>query len=104
MSEMERNPEVPASTQDDALFIPAVMREQILGAPPDAKGVLTSLRRHERSPRSTPNSRGTLSLPIQLYTTHKILPCTLEEANLRCSVSKGSPPSLWEPERVLDMI
>ena len=47
MSEMERNPEVPASTQDDALFIPAVMREQILGAPPDAKGVLTSLRRCE---------------------------------------------------------
>ena len=46
-SEMERNPEVPISTQDEALFIPAAMCEQSQGAPPNAKGDLTSLRRHE---------------------------------------------------------
>ena len=48
MSEMERNPEVPASTRDDALFIPAAMHEEILGAPPKAKGDLASLRRYEQ--------------------------------------------------------
>jgi len=50
MSEMESNPEVPASTRDDALFIPLEKREETPGAPPNAKGDLTSLRRHKRVP------------------------------------------------------
>ena len=65
-SEMERSPEVPASTQDEALFILSVMSEESLGAPRNAKGDLTSLRRHERSPRLTRNSRGILVFLPQL--------------------------------------
>ena len=88
---MERNLEVPTSTRDEALFIPAVMREESRGAPRNDKGDLTSLRRQERSPRSTRKSRGTLRFPPQLKANYEILPCTLEEALLRCSVSKESP-------------
>ena len=47
-SEMERNPEVPASTGDEALFIPAAMLKESRGAPCNAQGHLTSMRRHER--------------------------------------------------------
>ena len=42
------NPEVPASTRDDVLFIRAGMYEESRGAPYNDKGDLTSLRRHER--------------------------------------------------------
>ena len=48
---MERNTEVPASTQDEDLFIPAAMCEESRGAPRNAKGDLTSLRRQERVPQ-----------------------------------------------------
>ena len=58
-SEMERKPEIPASNRDESLFIPAAMHEESRGAPRSDKGDLTSLRRHERSPRSKRNSRGT---------------------------------------------
>ena len=92
---MERNPEVPTSTRDEALFIPAAMHEESRGAPRNAKGDLTSLRRHERSPRSTRNSGGTLSIPPQLHTIYEIIPCTLEEALLCCSVSKEIPRFPW---------
>ena len=51
MSEMERNPEVPASTRDEALFIPEAMREESQNDPRNAKGDLTSLRRHEQVPQ-----------------------------------------------------
>jgi len=40
--EMERNPEVPTSTRDEALIIPAVIHEESRGAPCKAKGDLTS--------------------------------------------------------------
>ena len=90
-SEMERNTEVPASTRDEALFIPVAIREESRGAPPKAKGDLTSLRRHEQSLRLTHNLRGTLSFPPQLHANYEILPFTLEEALLCCSVSKESP-------------
>ena len=94
-SEMERKPEVPASTRDEALFIRAAMREESQGAPRNDKGDLTSLRRHERSPRVTRNSRGTLRFPPQLKANYEILPCTLEEALLCCSVSKGRQRFPW---------
>ena len=42
------DPEVPASTRDDVLFIHAGMYEESRGAPYNDKGDLTSLRRHER--------------------------------------------------------
>ena len=51
MSEMERNPEVPTSTRDEALFSPAVMCEKFQGAPRHATEDLNSLRRHERVPQ-----------------------------------------------------
>ena len=51
MSEMERNPEVPTSTRDEALFIPAVKCEESRGAPQNVKGDLTSLRRYEWVPQ-----------------------------------------------------
>ena len=35
-SEMKRNPEVPASTRDEALVIPTVMRGESRGAPHNA--------------------------------------------------------------------
>ena len=50
MSEMERNPEVPASTRDEALFIRAALCEESRGVPHNAKGDLTSLKGHERVP------------------------------------------------------
>ena len=52
----------------------------------------------------TRNSRGTLSFGPQLHETHEIHPCMLEEALLCCSVSKESPRSLLELERVLDTL
>ena len=94
-SEMERKPEVLASTRDEALFIPAAMCEESRGAPQNNRGHLTTLKRHERSPMSTRNSRGTLHFPPQLKANDEILPCTLEEALLCCSVSKESPRFLW---------
>ena len=45
MSEMERNTEVPASTRGEALFKPAALCKESRGAPGNAKGDLTSLRR-----------------------------------------------------------
>ena len=101
---MERNTEVPASTRDEALFIPVAIREESRGAPPKAKGDLTSLRRHEQSLRLTHNLRGTLSFPPQLHANYEILPFTLEEALLCCSVSKKCPRSLLEIERVLETL
>ena len=92
---MERYPEVPTSTRDEALFILAVMQEESRGAPCNDKGALTSLRRHERSPKSTGSSSETLSFPRQLQANYKILPCTLEEALLLCSASKESPSFPW---------
>ena len=56
------------------------------------------------SPRFTRNSKGTLSFPPQLHTTHEILPCTLQDAVLRCSISKEIPRSLFELETVLDTL
>jgi hypothetical protein len=51
MSEMERNPEVPTSTRDEAGFIPAAMCKESLGDPLNPKGDLTFLRRNERVPQ-----------------------------------------------------
>ena len=56
------------------------------------------------SPRLTRNLRGTLSLPPQLHAHNEIVPCMLEKAFLCCSVSKESPCSLLELERVLDTL
>ena len=39
--EMERNPEIPASIRDEALFIAAAMLKESRGAPRNAKGDLT---------------------------------------------------------------
>ena len=47
------------------------------------------------SHRSTCNSRGTLNFPPQLHVNYEILPSMLEEALLRCSVSKESPYLPW---------
>ena len=80
--------EVPASTRDEALFIPVAIREESRGAPRNDKGDLTTLRRHERSPRATHNLRGTLGFPPKLKVNYEILPCMLEEGLLSCSVSK----------------
>ena len=101
---MERNPEASASTRDEVLFIPAAMCEKSQVAPHNTKGDLTSQRRHEWSPKSTHNSRGTLSFPPQLHENYEILPFTLEKALLRCSVSKECPCSLLEIKRVLDTL
>ena len=86
---------VPDSTRDEALFIPAVMHEESLGAPHNTKGDLTSMRRHQWSPRSTRNSIRTLSFGQQFQENYEILPCMPEEALLRCSVSKESPSFPW---------
>ena len=51
MSEMEMNPEVLASTRDEALFIPAATGEESQGAPRNSKADLTSLRKQERVPQ-----------------------------------------------------
>ena len=88
---MGRNTEVHALSPDEALFIPAAMREESRGGPHKAKGDLTSLRKQKRYPRSTGNSRGTLSIPPQLHANDEIHACTLKEALLCCSVSKESP-------------
>ena len=80
------------------------MHKESRGGPRNVKGDLTSLRKHERSPRSTGNSRGTLSFPPQLQANDKILACTLEEALLCCSVSKESPRSLLEFKSAFDTL
>ena len=43
MSEMERNPEVSASTRDEALLIPAETQEESRGPPSNSKADLISL-------------------------------------------------------------
>ena len=93
-SEMERNPELPTSTRDEGLFTPAAMNEEPRIAPRNAKD-LTSLRKHEQSPRSTCTSRGSLGFPPQLHANYEILPCMLEEALLHFSVSKEIPRFPW---------
>ena len=92
---MERKPEVPASTRDEALFIHAAMREESRGAPRNDKGDLAFVRRHERSPKSKRNSRGTLLFPPQLKANYEIIPFMLEEAILRCSLSKEREHLPW---------
>ena len=77
---MERNTEVAASSRDQALFIPAAMHEESQGGPHNTKEDLTSLRKHEWSPRLTGNSRGTLIFPPQLHANDEILACRLQEA------------------------
>ena len=64
---MEMNPEVPASTRDEALFIPAVMREESRGAPHNARRsdlpeetqavpqVNTQLQRNPQLPATIPH-------------------------------------------------
>ena len=104
MSEMERNPEVPASTRDEASFIPAGMPEVSQGASRNIKGDLTSLWRHERVPQVDTPFKWKPKLPANFHATQEIFLCTLEEAILRCIVSKESPRSLLELERVLDML
>ena len=64
--QVKKSPVLPASTLDEALVIPAVMREESRGAPHKNKEDLTSLRRHEQSPRSTRKSRRTLRFLPQL--------------------------------------
>ena len=51
MSEMEMNPEVLASTRDEALFIPAATGEESRSAPRNLKADLTSLRKQEWVPQ-----------------------------------------------------
>ena len=48
---MERIPEMPSSTQDEALFIPAVIGQESRSAPHNSKADLTSLRKHDRVPQ-----------------------------------------------------
>ena len=100
MSEMESNPEVPASTRDKALLIPAAMREESRGVPCNAKGDLTCLKRHQRVPQVDTKLERNSNFPAA--TPRK--PCMLDEALLCCSISKESPRSLLELERVLDTL
>ena len=51
MTEMEMNPEVHASTRDEALFILPATQEESRGAPCNSKADLTSLRKHEWVPQ-----------------------------------------------------
>ena len=95
---MERSTEVPTSSRDEALFILSVMHEESRGGARNAKEDLSSLRKHEQSPRSTNNSRRTLIFPPQLHANYEILACMREEALLRCNVSKESPRFPWNPK------
>ena len=104
MSEVERNLEVPASTRDEALSIPAALHEETRGAPHNAKGALTSLRRHERVPQDGTQLERNPELPATTPSKSRKFPCILEEALLRCNFSKESPRSLLELERVLETI
>ena len=79
------------------------MREESQGGPHNAKGDLNSLRKHEQSPRSTGNSKGTLSFPPQLHANDEIQACLLEEALLRCSVSKEIPRFPWNSKGSLTL-
>ena len=74
MSEMERNPEVPASTRDEALFIPEVMREESQNDPRNAKGDLTSLRRHEWFPQVNMQLERNSKLPATMPRTPRNSP------------------------------
>ena len=96
MSELERHPEVPASTRDEALC-PAPTGEESREAPRNSNGDLTFLRQHEWVPEvpvatreefqgSCRNSRNPDSPPF----------C--------CRVSREIPPSLLSLERVLDTL
>ena len=83
MLEMEKNPEVPTSTRDEATFIPVAMCEASRGAPHNAKGDLTSLRRHERVPQVT----------TQLEKNHEIPPSSRDEALLFLKSLESNPES-----------
>ena len=100
---MENNPEVPASTRDEALFIHAVMRDKFRGAPRNSKADLTSLRKHERVPQVPIQLERNPKLPSTTpKKNHEILPSTQDEALLHCSVSQEIPRSLLELERELE--
>ena len=102
---MERNTEVPISTRDEALFIPEAMHEESRGGPRNAKGDLTSLRRHERVPQVPIQLERNPKLPSTTpKKNHEILPSTQDEALLHCSVSQEIPCSLLELRRELDTL
>ena len=107
MSEMESNPEVPASTRDKALLIPAAMREESRGVPCNAKGDLTCLKRHQRVPQVDTTLERNSNFPAA--TPRK--PCMLDEALFipavmreeSCSVphkAKGDLTSMRRHEQV----
>ena len=103
MSEMERIPEVPSSTRDEALFIPSVTRDESRGAPRNLKADLTSLRKHKRVDQVPIQLERNLKLPSTTpKKNHEILPSTQDEALLHCSVSQEIPRSLLELERELE--
>ena len=94
MSEMERNHEVLVSRRGDTLLASAAIPEESRGAPCNAKGDLTSLRRQELSPSSTRNSRGTISFPPQLDTNYEILPACLKRSFYAAAFPKKAHVSL----------
>ena len=74
------------------------------GAPCNTKGDLTSLKRHKQLPYIGKQLKKNPKPPAITPQPDKMLPCTLEGALLRCSVSKECPCSLLEIKRVLDTL
>ena len=77
------------------------MREESRGVPCNAKGNLTSLRRHERVLQVDTQLERNPKLRVTSPPIPRKSPLQLEEALLRCSISKESPRYLLELERVL---
>ena len=92
MSEQERNPELTASTGDEALFS-CTTTEESQEAPYNSKGFLTSHRHHEKLPEGTVTTRGN-----QIF-----LPQLKKDRNsrfpLQCELRPNSPAMTREQSR-----
>ena len=98
---MERKPEVPASTRDEALFIapnPVDSRQ----APPKSTVSLTSQRQTEKLPEVTGRSRGTPGFPAATQEILESLSSTCLEALVTYhdarAMTRSPSGRAWRPD------
>ena len=103
MSELERKPEVLASTRDEAVC-PCTDWRGVPRGPLQLEWRLDFPEATRAGLRSRRNSRGTPSFMLQLEKPQEILPSTQDEAPFHCSILREFPSSLLSLKRVLDTL
>ena len=101
MSELERNPEFPASPRHEALA-PAPTREESQEAPHNSKRVLTSQKLDERLPQVPVATRGNPNFLLHLEKHLEIRSSMQIETSFPCCDSRAIPRSPLKLKQRLD--